>query len=258
VTYSAYLPSREDILKPWPPAKAFDQGEPKAHYWVKHGVVFHGEDVVQGADSTSLRCWMSGYAADERRVYLNGRHDRTLDARTFLCHSLAFHGDEAAIRTPYGGRIKDADVASFEALDAGYEPIPGGKATFLLLYTGYARDRTRVYWCDNGGKGMHVAKADPQSFQALFFNFGMDERHVFCGRAVIPKANPETWRRIAGPYSTDGQRVYYFNRPVQGADVDSFQAYPTLTGNFVCARDRFRCYVHDEVADEARFQEWMR
>jgi hypothetical protein len=145
-------------------------------------------------------------------------------------------------------------VASFQALDAGYEPIGGGPVPFLLLYTGYARDHSRVYWCDSGGKGMHVTKADPGTFQALFFNFGMDARHVFWGRAALPKAKPANWRRVAGAYSTDGQRVYYGNVIVPDADPATFQAYPTITGSYHFARDQFRCYDGDRAIELAAFE----
>lgn len=251
---SAYLPLAADITAPCALATAFKEGDPTAHYWGRHGEVYFGDTLVKGAEASTLRCWMSGYAADARHVYLNGRLDRTLDASTFRCHSMAFHGDDSSIRTPFGGRIKDADVASFEALDAGYEPIGGGPVPFLLLHTGYARDRARVYWCDSGGKGMHVTKADPLTFQALFFNFGLDARHVFWGRAALPKARPADWRRVGGHYSTDGQRVYHTHVIVPDADPATFQAYPTVTGSFRYGRDKFRCYDGEQVVEVAAFE----
>jgi hypothetical protein len=254
MTLSNYLPSIEEVLQPFRPAAQFDPADPKAQYWIKHGIVFFRESPVQGADSTTFQCHLSEYATDAKNVYYFGKKDRSLSASSFRCYSFAYHGDAASVRTASGGRIKDADVPSFIALDRGYEPIAGGEISFILCATGYARDVNRVYWTDNGGKAMHVVKADPLSFEASSAGFGRDDRHVFSGRAAIPKADPKTWRRLAGNYSTDGQRVYFFNRIVKNADPATIEAHADAADTTIYARDGRRFFQWDVEISQAEFE----
>jgi hypothetical protein len=255
MAYSAYLPALEEITQLRKPAFAFDAAEPKAQYWVRHGVVFFGDVPVQGADSTSFSCYMTGYAVDARRVYRDGQWDRKLSAESFRCYSFAYHGDHASIRTRFGGEIKGADASSFVALDTGYSEIPGGEIPFILESTGYGKDHLRVYWCQGGAKGMHVAKANPSTFRAFSSTFGHDDQHVFSGRSALPKADPRTWRRIAGAYSTDERRVYYFNRPVPDADPSTFQVFPNRIDMLTFARDKERFYRWDSVITRTEYED---
>lgn len=253
MTYSGYLPLNDVVTVPFRPAASFDRADPKAHYWIKHGIVFFNDHPVEGADSNTFLCYLSEYAIDASHVYKFGRRDRTLTAKTFRCFSFAYHGDEHSVRTYSGGRIQEADVESFRALDRGYEPMPGGAVAFILRSTGYAADRNRVYWCDSGGKGMHVVKASAASFEAMTCTFGRDDRHVFSGRAAIPKANPKTWRHIDGPFSTDERLVFCLGRVVAGADPATFQVYTNSIGSQDYARDRSRYYAGSNEIPEEEF-----
>lgn len=258
MVYSGYLPPAELVPLPLQPGNVFDLADPKAHYWIQHGVVFFGEHPVEGADATTFRCYLSDYAVDARNVYKAGHRDRTLSAASFRCYSLAYHGDDKSVRTRFAGQIPDADVETFRALDRGYEPIHGGEVTFILQPTGYAMDRARVYWCENGAKGIHVTKADPSSFEAVSGLLGKDDRNVFAGRSALPKVHVRTWRRIAGSYSTDEQRVYYFNRIVPGADPGSFSVHSTNTDLLIHARDSRHFYCGDSVISQAEFERYVR
>lgn len=242
MTYSTFLPEPTEVTEAFAPGRCLVEGDPRSQYWIKHGVVFFESSVVQGADSTMFRCFMSGWAFDGRGVYKFGKLVRTLSAATFRCYSFAYHGDACSIRTLFGGVIRDAHVPTFEALDRGFWPIPAGHIPFILQATGYARDRNRVYWCDNGGKGMHVVKADPATFERVNCLFGKDDRHVYSGRTSLPKADPKTWRPIGGYFSADANRVFHVSSIVEGADPETFQVQSTSFGSFHFASDNSAFY----------------
>lgn len=56
-----------------------------------------------------------------------------------------------------------------------------------------------------------------------FTSYSRDARSVFVMFLRLPDANPATWTRIAGSYSTDGVRVYFVDRVLEGVDVASFE-----------------------------------
>lgn len=252
MTYSLYRPSFADTTEVLRPSETYREGDPRTQYWKKHGLVYFHDQVVHNSDSASFLFYLSGIAADRNGCFYNARRKPTLDPSSLRAYSFAYFGDAHGVRTRTA-EVKGADVQSFKALDSGIRTIPGGEMPHILIACGYAKDRDRVYFCD-GGNAMPVMKADPQSFEAIADEFGADARHVFHGRASLPKANRPTWRRLAGAFSTDGVRVYSRNYVVEGADPDSFTVYPDRWDGHCYASDRDSYYGGRNKITRAEFE----
>ncbi|MFZ5526593.1 MAG: DKNYY domain-containing protein [Pseudomonadota bacterium] len=252
MTYSTYRPTFEDVTELLHPTKSYQEGDPRTQYWLKDGVVHFHDRAVEGAASTSFRFFLSGVAADSKHCYFNARLMRSLDSASLREHSFAYHGDKNGIRT-LTAELKGADVATFAALDSGIRTIPGGVFPYILIASGYAKDKNRAYFCD-GGNAMPVVKADPASFEAIADSFAADDRFVFWGRASLPKVKRHSWRRLAGAFSTDGVLVYSCNRIIDGADPETFTVYPDKLDMFCYARDKHSYYGGSERVSRAEVE----
>jgi hypothetical protein len=109
-----------------------------------------------------------------------------------------------------------------------------------MLAFGYAKDKDRVYYYGLGARTGCVRKADPASFVSLGDGyFGKDGRYVFCAFGALPKADPQSWTKIAGLYSQDSGRIYYMNENLRQADGASFAV---VNAEFGLAKDKQRFY----------------
>jgi hypothetical protein len=252
MTHAFYSPAFAETTAEFRPTETYVEGDPKAQYWTKYGVVHFHDHVVAGSDSTSFRFYISGLAADRHRSFLNGRVCRFLDPTSLRALSFAYHCDERSVRTNTA-EVKGADVSTFMALDRGIRTIPGGVFPHILIASGYAKDKNRAYFCDDGN-AMPVVKADPASFEVLAESFAGDERSVFWGRASLPKADRPNWQRLAGAFSTDGTRVYSRNYIVEGADPSTFVVYPDRLDGFSYARDKNFFYGGHHKISSSEFE----
>jgi hypothetical protein len=251
--HSLYRPSFEETTELLRPKEIYREGDPRTQYWKKHGIVHFHEHVVPHSDSGSFVFYLSGIAADQNHCFYNGRRKASLEPTSLKSYSFAYFGDAHTVRT-LTAEVKGAHVSTFRALDSGIRTIPGGAFPFILIASGYAKDSGRAYFCD-GGNAMHIAKADPSSFEALADEFGADARHVFWGRASLPKADRRNWRRLAGGFSTDGVRVYCNNRIIEGADAETFTVFANSLDHFSYATDKNYCYAGDRRITRTEFEQ---
>lgn len=226
-------------------------------YWLDRGRVVCAEGggtTLRGADPLTFRYWAGSFGHDQRGAWFLGSRLRDADGSRFRALNHAWFTDGTGVWC-VGGRVKDADGATFEACDAGVQWINGSP-----IPRSYGKDQARVFFYDFNGKANWVRKADPRSFESLDGAlFGRDDQHVFCGHATIAKADRARWRRLGGNYSRDDKRIFYFNRIIEGADLDSFEVVPSRYGDYQFARDARRRYWNDnELAGDEHAQAFWR
>jgi hypothetical protein len=204
---------------------------------------------IAGADAASFETFDGTYARDKSTVYFAGRP------------------------------IPDADPASFELLDRPDlfkdrrrvylqdRPISDDPAHFELLDGGLAKDSTDVYWSDGSVlsddpahftivsnrdhylftkdrrtvhvNGNPIAGADPATFEVLAGAYSRDAQRAFYFADEITDASLESLRPLEGPYASDDRRVYWMGKPIDGADPRTFRV---LNADFECSADQQRAY----------------
>jgi len=245
------MPLADDIRE-FTPGNFFREGNPTTLYWIRGDTVLYRSQPLKRVDISSFRFYLGSFAKDCRHCYCGWSRLAGGNGPTFRALNFTYATDGQLVWT-IGGRIKDVDASSFEVCDDGFVTlIRGERAPY-----GYGKDRIRVFYYDFDGKPNWVRKANPQSFVSLNDGqFGIDEKFVFCGAAVIPKANVQHWKKIGGYYSKDDKRVFYWNRQIREADYESFVPVPS---DFLqIARDNRNCYWNDEIVSPKEFEKLVR
>ena len=244
------MPRPED-LEELTPSRLFLRDETTL-YCLRDGKIRYRDAYpIAGAHADSFRFYRGSFAKDRKNCYCANGRLAGGNGPTFRALNFAYATDGRFVWT-IGGKVKDADAATFEVCDDGsFELATGDRVPH-----GFAKDAARVYYYDFDGKPNAVRKATPASFESLNDgHFARDEAFVFCGAATLPKADPATWRKLGGFYSRDAKRVFYFNRAIAGADVDSFEYVP---GRFLqFARDAKRFYRNDDVLEADQWQRML-
>ena len=159
-----------------------------------------------------------------------------------------------------GEVLADADPSSFDLIDHGYakdrssvwmgdERISDDPTHFEPLADNLAKDSNAVY-CD-GGK---VFSNDPAHFEILRFSntdtgtsYTKDSRAVYYYCRPIPGADAATFRLLDTGffgYATDAHNVYLYENTIPGADPRTFHV---LYNNEWCAADDQHAYHRDSV-----------
>lgn len=245
--------AQEKDLQDLLPAAAFRDRDETASYWVQGSTVYFRHQPVRGAHVASFRFFRNGFAKDHKHCYCAGRRLVGASPETFRPLSFTYVTDGSAVWT-LGGRVKDADAASFMACDDGVKRLVGE----VRVPYGYGKDHQRVFYYDFDGTANWVRKASPDSFVSLNDgHFGKDAQFVFCGAAVLPKANVASWEKIGGYYSKDSTRIFYFDRPLPDADYDSFEVVPTDREYIQLAKDKNHFYNNNGIIDANHFTEML-
>lgn len=181
-----------------------------------------------------FRCG-SGYKERNGKISFNGKE---ISDKTFVVLSDEFAKDSA---TAY---YKDkafayADVATFEAVDEHY-----------------AKDKNKVYYCDEYREGQNyyltkrqtiaeVNDAHPASFVSLDYGYGKDrDRAYFEGNAFSVK-DVATLVSIDRHFSKDNVHAYLDLIPVAGSEGETFEL---IDRNF--AQDAHHIYYYSYTGDE--------
>ncbi len=245
-------------IQEFPLARAFDKhDQERTQYWVRDGKVFFrvfDDAPLRGADIDSFSFFLNGFAKDKKHGYAVGRRLANSQGATFRALNFTYMTDGTNVWT-LGGRLPEVDVATFEVCDDGAYDL---KCCGLYAPHGYGKDKSRVYYYNFDGKLNWVRKATPASFISLDDgHYGKDENFIFCGAATIPKATVAHWHKLGGMhcfYSRDDARVYFLNRLLKDADIQSFQRVEMKDGlSLQLARDKHRCFRADEVLSEDEF-----
>jgi hypothetical protein len=225
----------EDLEERVPRVAPVDKDEEP--YSLNGGVLlWRGHYVVSGADIASFRFYLSGFAKDKKHCYHQGRRLQGGNPGTFRMLNYTWATDRNKVWC-LSGPVADADGATFVACDDGHCPSQDG-----VPYS-YGKDQYKVFHYDFDGKACWVRKADPASFETVVCGeFGRDAEFIFCRSSVLQKARRDTWQYLGQHYSKDDRRVFYDNRELVGADLDSIEV---AQYRFPLARDRNRYYRND-------------
>lgn len=225
--------------------------ESTALYWIDGKTVMFRRYPIRGADAESFRFFAQYFAKDKKHCYCGSSRIKGGNGSSFRALNNTFMSDGNIVCT-MGGVIPDVDANSFSVCDDGVYCHSGHRYAY-----GYGKDKNRVFYYDSCGKPNWVKKADATSFKS--FNdghFGVDDYHVFYGYASVAKADVRTWQKIGGfysLYSKDKSRIFYFNRIIQQADLNSFEVVSCGSDMVQLARDCNRYYWNDNVISEDEF-----
>ena len=230
------------------PASYFNEGVPWTLYWVRDENILYRNYPIRGAHIPTFRFYMGSFAKDRKNCYCTSSRLVGADPANFRALNYTYVTDGVHVWT-MGGQIKDVDAATFVVCDDGVKQLHSGYVPY-----GFGKDKNRVYYYDFDGKPNWVRKANPATFVSLNDGYiGKDDSFVFCGTAVIPKANVRSWTKIGGNYSKDDSRIFYHNRGVPGADYETFVFVPSGKDYVQLARDKQNFYCNDKPIDEQEF-----
>ena len=171
---------------------------------------------LDGADVATFRYLDQGYARDKSRVYFEGERFAVRDPETFAVLDYGFAKDRLT----------------------GYyhqEPVPGSDGqTFGFVDNHYSKDATNAFysWLEPGTDGAPPARhstrvdgAHANSFSALESGYATDTKRVYYKGALIPDADPLTFKMAAAPNDSsdaaDAKTRYREGKRVSGAARDS-------------------------------------
>ena len=163
------------------------------------------------------------YARDKNYVYTGGKRLYGADVHTFLSLNSWYAKDKERVYF-IGTPIVSADPLTFRAVDD----------------TVYGKDKVAAY-----DSGVVISGVDPVTFVNVSGKIVKDKNSVYYVLTdhpeVIPGADPESFVVLDGLYSKDRLHVYYATSLVDGADQDSFLAFPLSASPFD-AKDRNHVY----------------
>jgi len=159
----------------------------------------------------------------------------------------------------YLGRIiKEADAASFQALDDGncVREYRNGFGDLVSAYNsceGFAGDDKNVFHhIRTIGKPCVLKKADRHSFQVLGCSFGHDQQNVFFEKTRLKGADASSFEVVPPLWGKDRKRVFYGSTPVPGADPHSFTV---LSSQDYLAKDATHYFNrHQEIRRDQAFR----
>ncbi|TXI92372.1 MAG: hypothetical protein E6Q34_06565 [Burkholderiaceae bacterium] len=257
--------------------------DPTFSFSVREGVVYDNDELLPGADGESFVIFNFNYAKDKNRVYGRGG---PFDAATFVSLD------------PDGKFVKDKNGAYFETSSYGADPtghnlIEGADPETFEWVTGvYAKDKNHVYhliWPTENGEdaatyvrvldpttrsdnwtkdknhayynGRIVVGADPSTFRAFNFEFGVDAKNLFFRNTLVPGADVATFELIteqAPSYAKDSKQVYYDvsledNPIIEGADPATFTLFSEGQYNLPTgyAKDKNHVFYQTKLIPEA-------
>jgi DKNYY family len=180
----------------------------------------------------------SGYKEKDGKVFFNGKE---ITDKSFVILNNEFaKSDSAVYYKSYS--ISDADRETFVSLDAHY-----------------AKDKNVAYYCDEEREGQNyyltkhsvivkIKDVHSESFRLLgegYEGFAKDNKRGYLKGVGFQVKDVATLSIIDGQFLKDKYQVYFQQKPVKNADVNSFKVL-----NEGYAKDMARVYYygfHDEV-----------
>ena len=171
----------------------------------------------------------SGYKEKNGKISFNGKE---ITDKSFIVLS-----DEFA---------KDSTTAYYKDNAFGYADV----ATFEAVDEHYAKDKNKVYFCDEYREGQNyyltkrqtiaeVKHAHPPSFTSLGHGYGKDQAHAYFEGNAFAVKDVATFVSIDRHFSKDEMHAYLDLLPVAGSDGKTFEL---IDGNF--AKDRQHIYYY--------------
>jgi hypothetical protein len=227
-------------------------------YWTDGKKVYYGgNEAVKGADIDSFVHYSGTWAVDKNNCYMFGRKIRDADRESFEALNYTYAKDKFSVWV-LEGKIKGVDAESFEVCDDGKMVLESRyNSTSSFSQYGYGKDKNNVYYYDCQGKAKVVKGASPETFVSLNDGyFGYDDKNVFCQIYKLNKADPASWKKFQSNchYSKD-KHVYYLNRLIKEADVETFEVVKDKYGSWLYAKDKNHHYRCECIITQEKFEE---
>lgn len=174
------------------------------------------------------RC-SSGYNKKDGKVTFNGKE---ISDKSFVVLNDAF--------------AKDSTTAYYKERPFSYADL----ATFEALDDHYAKDKDRAYYCDEYREGQNyyltkkqtivtVEDAEPASFVSIKEDYTKDSKRGYFKGVGFNVKDVAFLSVLQGQFVKDRYQVYFQQRPVKAADVNSFRVL-----NICYARDTARVFYY--------------
>ena len=219
-------------------------------FTIANEAVFWSDHEIRGAESETFGHCGGDWACDRHHVYFRDSR-KLIDRNSFQFLNPLFVKDSNAVYD-HTGTIKNADPSSFVVLDSG---VIRHEASTLggLSLEGYARDVSNVYYHEeSANRAAVVRKADPESFQSLRNQFGIDQTSVYFQTRKLTGSNPASWVYLGGGWSMDKDRLFHCHAEITGVDRSSFYTLSRFpSSNF--ATDFNSYFLNGSPATDAEF-----
>ncbi len=256
----------------------------KVTYVTRDAAGYSHRQVVEGADPATFSVIREPFAKDSNKVYYHGFPLEGASPQGFEILDDDYYSTDGKL--VFAGRnLISHDPEGFTILAVGYskdsqqvfhfgQVVEGAMAESFELLEGpgsYARDAVGAY-----REGKVIVGADGSHFEPLNYYYSRDGKQVFHEVKLLEGADPESFytepkRQLArdkngawymdfkldldgsktefldGLYLKDGQKVYYGNRLIEGADATGFETY-TQNGT-VYGRDKNGTYSSGRLKD---------
>lgn len=160
-----------------------------------------------------IKCGSSGYKKKDGKVYFNGKE---ITDKSFVVLNDAFAKDSA---TAYFKNypVSSADVATFEAVDENY-----------------AKDKNKVYYCDEYREGQNyyltkrqtvdvIEDAQPASFVSLEYGYAKDNKNAYFEGITFKVKDVASLKSINRYFAKDDVHAYLNQKAIDGSDGKSFE-----------------------------------
>ncbi|VVD79583.1 hypothetical protein PIN31115_01042 [Pandoraea iniqua] len=209
---------------------------------------FETVKVMVDADKNMREELGFGFARDARRVYCQDQPLQDREGRSIEGIRVSDFRALSSYLATDGARIYARNFKYFR-----FTVVLADTHSFRLLSESYAVDAKHVYFQDRLLQG-----ASPDSFRLLDQAWGRDENLLFyCGKR-IRNADVQKLNWVGqGKYLTDGARVWYEGREVDGADPSTFVCADDIVYQGA-ATDRSRPYRYGLADDPGPREQWGR
>ncbi|MEP7265611.1 MAG: DKNYY domain-containing protein, partial [Bacteroidota bacterium] len=177
----------------------------------------------------------SGYKKKDGKIYFDGKE---ITDKSFVVLNDAFAKDST---TAYFKNypFQYADVATFEAVDEHY-----------------AKDKNKVYYCDEYREGQNyyltkrqtideLEDVHPESFVALEYGYAKDSKNAYFEGIAFKVKDVASLKSINTFFAKDDTHAYLNQKPIAGSDGKSFE----ITDNNY-AKDATHIYYYDYTGEK--------
>ena len=241
-------------IEGYKPENEFDKTSEKNLYWTDEKKVFFRHYEIKGADIDTFLQYDGVWAKDKKHCYMGGERIKEADVETFQALNFTYAKDKSNVWT-LGGKIKDVDAETFEVCDSGKYPVGDENQKTFSPY-GFGKDKNNVYHYDFSGKPNLVKNACPRTFVSFGdCVFGYDENNVYYKQNKLNGANPKTWKKLKEGYNySKDKKIYYLNRIIKEADVETFEVAETNKSYLQYAKDKNNYYNNDRIITKEGFE----
>ncbi len=244
------------------PYNDFDETNPETDFWTDGKKVYNRGNVLRGANPNTF-LYDGIFGKDDRKCFCGESWIRDADVATFRVLNYTYAIDSNYVYT-ITGKVKNADIDSFEILDEGKSLLWYNRAGIPeYTFGGYAKDRDNIYYHNYEGKPKIIKKADVTTFLSLNDGyFGKDKNFIFGNGKIIKNANVTTWEKISklpnSLYSKDNEKIFYGFWEIM-VDYETFEVeipkFARCT-RFQIAKDKNNFYRNGEIITHNEFEEY--